>query len=515
MRGDWHGGDRLGSTKVRKFDPTCWMVPPVEHDCPLTALVEAQQKRIDELLERASQQDREIAQLKKALIGPKSERTKMPTIDEALGTEPVSPENRRARRRERAQQKAELPTVTVEHKVPDDQRSCPKCGRQTLAAVGAGRTTTVYEYVPAKLIRVQHVQEVLSCRCGEHIVTAPGAPKIVEQGRYGASLLAHLVTAKCVDSIPIYRLEKDFKRQSVPLSRSTLNELFHRAATLTAPLSQRLLDRVRHRRIVMADETRTRMLNDGTGKPKNGFHWTFVAEDDAGSVDIAFVFAAGRSGETPRQVLGGTEGTLLVDAYSGYNAVADVSSRERAACHAHLRRYFHEALATAPVAQEAIDLILELYRVEHLAKERRIVGSAEHLALRKERAGPARERLAMWLADQLERHPPKSPLGIAIRYARGHWDELGRFLLDARLPLDNNASERALRRVALGRKNYLFVGDLAAGRNIAGLYSLVATCEARAINPFEYLADVIARVGDHPNARLEELLPGAWAAARA
>ena len=265
----------------------------------------------------------------------------------------------------------------------------------------------------------------------------------------------------------------------------------------------------------MADETRMRMQNDGSGNPKNGFHWTFVAEDDRGEADVAFVFAADRSGETPRQVLGGTEGTLLVDAYSGYNSVADVSSRERAACHAHLRRYFHEALATAPIVQEPINLILELYRVEHLAKEQGIVGSAAHLALRKERAGPARQRLKAWLDGQLERHPPKSPLGVAIRYARGHWTELGRFLDDARIPLDNNASERALRRVALGRKNFLFVGDLNSGRNIAGLYSLVATCEARAINPFEYLADVLVRIGSHPQSRIDELLPGDWAPAPA
>jgi transposase len=490
------------------------MDPAVEHDCPLTDIVAEQQKRIDALLERAAQQEREIAQLKKALIGPKSERVKMPSVDQALGSEPVTPENREARRRERAQQRADLPTVRVPHRVPDEQRSCPKCGRDTLMPVGEGRTTSVFEYVPAKLIRVVHVQEVLSCRCGEHIATAPGAPKLVEQGRYGASLLAHLVVAKCVDSIPIYRIEKDFKRQGVPLSRSTLNELFHRAASLTEPLSTRLLDRIRSRSIVLADETRTRMLNGGQGKPKNGFHWTFVAEDDARDADVAFVFAANRSGETPRQVLGGTEGTLLVDAYSGYNSVAEVSSRKRAACHAHLRRYFHEALATAPVAQEAIDLILELYRVEHLAKEQRIVGTAAHLAIRKQRAGPARERLRVWLEAHLDRHPPKSPIGIAIRYARGHWDELARFLDNARIPLDNNASERALRRVALGRKNFLFVGDLRAGQNIAGLYSLVATCEARSINPFEYLEDILPRISDHPHARLDELLPAAWAAAR-
>ena len=489
------------------------MVPPDDHDCPLTDLVQEQQRRIEQLLERADKQEREIAQLKKALIGPKSERMKMPSVQDALGKEPVSAENRLARRREHALQKQQLDIVRVEHKVPDAERACPKCGNQTLSALGAGRKTVVYEYVPAKLVRVEHVQEVLRCRCGDHVVTAPGAPKVIEQGRYGASLLAHLVVAKCVDSIPFYRIEKDFKRQGVPVSRSTMNELFHRAAVMLRPLSNRLLDQIRVRPIVRADETRMRMQDGGNGKPKNGFQWTFVADDEHGNVDIAFVFAADRSGQTPRQVLGGTAGTLLVDAYSGYNSVAEVSSRERAACHAHLRRYFHEALATAPVAQEAIDLILELYRVEHDAKEQSVVGTDAHLMLRKARAGPARERLAHWLETQRTRHPPKSPIGIAIRYAIGQWDELGRFLDDARIPLDNNASERALRRVALGRKNFLFVGDLESGINLAGLYSLVATCEARAINPFAYLVDVLSRLADHPAGRLDELLPASWVSA--
>jgi transposase len=264
------------------------MVPPADHDCPLTELVQEQQRRIEQLLERAEKQDREIAQLKKALIGPKSERSKMPGVDAALGKQPSSVQNRQARRRERAQQKRKLETVRVEHKVPDAQRACPTCGGDTLSALGEGRTTVVYEYVPAKLVRVEHVQEVLRCRCGGHVITAPGAPKVIERGRYGASLLAHLVVAKCVDCIPIYRLEKEFKRQGVPLPRSTMNELFHRAAELLQPLSNRLLDQIRTRPIVLADETRLRMQNDGTGKPKNGFQWTFVAEDDQRGLDVAF-----------------------------------------------------------------------------------------------------------------------------------------------------------------------------------------------------------------------------------
>jgi transposase len=144
-----------------------------------------------------------------------------------------------------------------------------------------------------------------------------------------------------------------------------------------------------------------------------------------------------------------------------------------------------------------------------------IVGTKRHLRLRRARAGPVRDTLHEWLLREKPRHPPKSPIGTAIRYAMNQRRELGRFLDDARVPLDNNASEASLRRVALGRKNFLFVGDVHAGMSIAGLYTLVATYEARGINPFAYLADVIPRVQDHPKRRLDELLPGPWARAQA
>jgi transposase len=326
------------------------------------------------------------------------------------------------------------------------------------------------------------------------------------------SLLAHIAVAKCADHLPIYRLEKELARKGAPVARSTMNELLHRSSALLAPVWTRLLDVIRQRDVVLADETRLRILKDATGKPKTGFVWTFGAADERGQFDVAYDFADSRSGATPKRLLEGTKGVLLVDGYSGYNDVEKVSSRRRAACFAHVRRYIFESLKTAPVAQEALDLIAELYRVEHEAKEQRLSANA-HLELRRLRAGPIHDRLKAWLDEQRARHPPKSPLGVAIRYTLGQWKELGVFLDDARVPLDNNASERSLRRIALGRKNYLFVGDVAAGKSLAGLYSLVATCESRGINPFDYLADVLTRVQDHPARAIDELLPGAWAAA--
>jgi transposase len=476
------------------------VVPPVDHECSLMPV-------LVEMSNELAKVKHELAQLKKAQYGKKSERSKMPRV--AVGESPT-PEQIQAKRRANAADKAQIETVRTVHKVPDEQRTCPKCGNSKLKAIGEGRSTVVFEFIPARFVRHEHVQEVLRCRCDNYVVTAPGAPKVIEKGRYGASFLAHLAVAKCADHLPIYRLEKEFQRQGFPLARSTMNELLHSTAELTRPLWTLLLEVIRKRAIVMADETRLRMQDDGTGKPKTGFVWTFVAPDDTGVHDVAYVYAAGRSGETPKKVLGDTEGYLLADAYSGYNAVEDVSRRIRAGCHAHLRRGFHEALTTAPVAQEAIDLILRLYRVEHAAAQKKVVGTAIHLQLRRKRSRSIRDELAKWLVAQAPRHPPKSPIGEAIRYAQNQWDELGRFLEDPRIPLDNNASERSLRRVALGRKNYLFVGDIDSGTNIAGLYTLVATCEARRINPFAYLADVIPRVQDYPAKRVAELLPGNW-----
>ncbi len=479
------------------------VVPHVDHDCILKDLVE-------ELANRLAKLEHENAQLKKAVLGSRSEKSKMPRIKTGA---PATAEERQKTRRDRAAAKAQAPTLRVEHKVPDGERRCTGCGNEKLAPLGEGKTTTVWEFVPARFVRHEHVQEVLRCRCGGCIVTAPGAPKVVEKGQYGASFLAHLAVSKCADHTPIYRLEKAFQRQGIPVARSTMNELLHRASAILEPVWTRLLDVVRVRPVVGADETRLRLVRDKTGKTKNGFVWTFGARDDEGDLDIAYVFTEDRSGSTPKTLLEGTTGVLLVDGYSGYNVVDEVSTRRRAACHAHLRRYFYEALPTAPVAQEMLDLVAELYIAEHAADAQGLIGASK-LDFRKERAGPIRTRMRAWLDAQRERHPPKSPIAAAIRYADNQWEELGVFLDDERVPLDNNGSERALRRVALGRKNYLFVHNGDAGASIAGLYSLVATCEARGINPFEYLTDVLARVQDHPSRNIDELLPGAWAAAR-
>jgi len=462
----------------------------------------ASDAEIERLRGKVTQLSGEIESMKRRLLGPKSER--MPSIEESLAQEgEADPELAWSRRRENAALKRQLEVIRTLHQVAPEKRRCPRCGRENLKPLGEGRITAVTEHVPERFIRHEHVQEILSCPCGEYVVTAEVPQKVVDRGRYGAGFVAHLVTAKCADSIPLYRLEKEYRRIGIPIKRSTMTDLFHRAAELTRPLSERNLALVAKAEVVHADETSMKVLDEG--KCRNGFLWTFLADNV-----IAYRFASSRSGETPKQVLGGSKGTLVVDAYSGYNVVEEVSNRERAACHAHVRRYFYEALPTAPEAKRALEFILDLYRVEHEATEQGIVRTPAHLALRGERSAPIRDRFKAWLDAEKPRHLPKGPMGTAIQYTLNNWDELGRFLENERIPLDNNPAESALRRVALGRKNFLFVGHDQAGRNVAGLYSLVATCEANDVNPIEYLADVLLRVQTHPMSRIDDLLPQNW-----
>lgn len=455
-----------------------------------------------ELQTSLSKLTHQMQSMKRRLLGPKSER--MPSIEDELSREaPVDFAEVRRRRKERAEAKHRLEKIQTFHRLPEEQRRCPRCGRTDLKPVGEGKRSIVFEYVPARFIQHEHIQETLACPCGEHIVTAEVPAKVVDKGRYDASFIAHLITAKCADSIPLYRLEKEYQRLGIPIARSTMTDLFHRSGEQLRPLWERLLQCVASSDVVQADETSMKVQAEE--KCRIGFVWTFLADKL-----IAYRFSPSRSGETPRQILGGTRGCLVVDAYSGYNDVASVEGRTRVGCHAHVRRYFYEALPTAPEARQALEFILELYRVEHEAKERGIVRADAHLKLRKERCPAIRALFKRWLDEQQDKHPPKSPMAVAIRYTLNNWEALGRFVEDVRLPLDNNAAESALRRVALGRKNFLFTGNDEAGRNIAGLYSLVATCEANGVNPIAYLADVLMRVQTHPMSRIDELLPPNW-----
>jgi transposase len=451
-----------------------------------------------------------IEKLQRHVFGKRSE--KMPSVSKEI-RDPARAEAERLEalqtRRENAEKKRQLVTRRVEHKVAEEKKVCLKCGGHDFTRLGDGRMTELYELLPALVERQLHVQEKVRCKCGETILTADGPDKVFDKTRFGPNFMAQVAVAKCADSLPLYRQAKAYRRVGVEVNDSTLGDLFHRTAEIANPLYERLLRLVAEEEIVLADETTQRV--QAKGKTRIAWLWSFIARDEAERELIAYVFSNSRSGETPMKVLGETEGKLVADAYGGYNKVTMPGRRERAGCFAHVRRRFFDAQSAAPeVAQRAMDFILDLYRIERAALDADLLGTPEHLEMRQTKSKAVLDAFHAWLLAEQGRHPPRGAMGEAIGYALGQWDALTLFLTDPHVPIDNNASERALRVAALGRKNFLFVGTDEAGENLAGLYSLIATCEVNGVNPVAYLADVLLRVQTHPASRIDELLPHNW-----
>jgi len=419
----------------------------------------------------------------------------------AAASSPAGPTRKGRKKKPRPEQAPGVKHEVREWPVSDRVRKCPYCG-QMAQPIGTGKFTTEWDYVPGYFVRRRHIQETVACSCGKHIARAEAPLRVFDRTQYGPGLIAYLIVSKCGDSMPTYRAEKHFARLGVPIARSTLGDLIHRAAEILAPLYDRLLARIVADAHCQADETSFRLLN----RPdKRGFVWTFLA----GKL-IAYVFSGDRSGQTPARVLGGTTGSLVVDAYTGYNDVTDVDGRTRAGCWSHARRYLFRALDQAPEARDALDMILELFRVERDAVERGVFGTDEHARMRRARSKPVLAQIETWIAEQRPKHLPEGPMGAALRYISNQWKPLTVFLGDPKIPIHNNASESALRIVALARKNSLFFGNEQAARNFSVLYSLVQTAEHHAVNALAYLEDVLMRVQTHPAARIDELLPDLW-----
>lgn len=491
------------------------------------SVIAAQHKLIAELEQRLAERDAahasraaeleaEVRRLERELLGPKTERIKIPPPERDLGGGAPDEEELARRREETARKRREnalakqqaLAADEVLYPVSDERKRCPKCNGTRFGALKPETSTTI-EYIPGRFVRRTHRREKLACSCGECILVAPSPPKLVAGGHYGFGFAAFLIVEKCVDSIPIHRIERRFQRLGIPISRATMNDILHAAAERARPLITRLQSRIAALDIVLADETSMRLQDRKT----RGFIWVFHGRDETSSGELAlYVFAVDRSGETPAQILGGTRGTLVVDGYTGYNNVTDPEGRARGGCWSHLRRKAFEARTEAgDLADVAIGKIRGLFRVEHEATAIGIVGTPEHLALRQEKSQPIVDDFFDWVLATKDSILPKSPLAAALGYAINQRKRLELFLTNPRIPIHNNSSERRLRVVALGRKNFLFFGNPRAGRNIAGLYSLVGSCIANGVEPTEYLTEVLPRVHDGmSDAELDALLPDRW-----
>jgi hypothetical protein len=322
--------------------------------------------------------------------------------------------------------------------------------------------------------------------------------------------LAHVLVSKYADHLPLYRQSEIYARQGIELERSTLADWVGGTSRLLEPLIEVLRRYVTAPGKLHADDTPVPVLAPGNGKTKTGRLWTYVRDDrpagDTTAPAVWFAYSPDRKGEHPAQHLRDFCGTLQADAYAGFNQLYENGRIQEAACWSHVRRKFCDLQQAhaSPIASEALERIATLYALE---KEIRGRPPDERQQVRATRARPLLQSLQEWFEVSLNKLSRKSDTTAAIRYALGLWTALTRYCDDGRLEIDNNAAERALRAVALGRKNYLFAGSDTGGERAAAIYSLIGSAKLNGIDPEAYLREVLMRIADHPITRIEELLP--------
>src|SRR6266403_2044837 len=460
---------------------------------------EQQKQRIDELYLENLQLQKELWRYKKATYGPRADRLsenelaqallefaeeleQKPLPAERLAQGEAQPELRRIKRRKGRRALANfdhLPVSTHVYELPREQRRCSCCGEQR-QEIGSEESWQI-EYIPGHFERLQHVRKKYACaKCelaGENpqIATAAKAETAIEKGFAGPGLLAYIVTSKFADYLPLYRLEDIFERQGFAISRARQSVWCGDVADLVEPLYRRMAERVRQSHVVATDDTVFPML--GPGQTQSARMWVYVG-DEANPYNV-FDFTLNRGREGPKEFLKDYTEVLLADAYGGYNGVVAGNAITRAGCWSHARRKFVEAEKTAPeIAREAVDLI---------------------------------GRLFAWKEQLL----PKHPLAEAVNYALSQWEELTVFTSDGSVPIDNNVSEREMKRVVLNRKNSLFVGNPRGGRTAAILASLTSSCRRHEMDPQLYFMQLLMNFPSWPASDLDAWLPDRWEKAHA
>ena len=398
-----------------------------------------------------------------------------------------------------------LPREVFTHSPATD--GCPQCGG-SLRQFGEDVTEQL-EYIPESFRVIRHVRPKFACSGCDKVVEAPAPSRPIQRGLPGPGLLAHVLVSKYCDHLPLYRQSEIFARQGVEIERSTLAGWVGAASDLLSPLVMALRRHAMTGMKLHADDTPIPVLAPGNGKTRTGRLWTYVRDDrpagDETPPAVWFAYSEDRKGEHPRQHLMSFRGALQADAYAGFHHLYSGDIYE-VACWAHARRKFHEihAVHASPTTTEALARIAALYAIE---EEIRGKPADLRLSIRQTRARPLIDDLHDWMEKSLRSLSPKSETAGAIRYALSRWRALTRYIDDGRLEIDNSAAERALRAVALGRKNYLFAGSDAGGDRAAAFYSLIGTAKLNGIDPELYLRTVFARIASHPVNRIDELLP--------
>ena len=393
-----------------------------------------------------------------------------------------------------------------------DTDLCPCCGGP-IHAIGE-TVSEMLDYVPARLCVLRIRRPKYGCRsCGTiHQAAAPERP--ITKGMASSGLLAHILVSKYCDHLPLYRQSQIFARQGIKLNRSTLANWVGGAAWWLEPLRERLAEHVFASSKLFADDTPIPVLDPGRGRTRTGRLWVYARDDRPWSgcdpPAVIYFYSPDRKAERPAAHLDRFEGILQVDGYAGFEKLTERGTVSLAACWAHTRRKFYDVQQAtgSPIAAEALRRVGELYAIEKAIHGK---DHEERLQVRNERSKPIVDAMKPWLERQLTRVPMRSGLADAIRYTLARWPALRRFIDDGRIELDNNAVERAIRPVALGRKNHLFAGSDGGADRWAIVASLISTAKLNDVEPYAYLKDVIDRMTNgHPTSRIDDLLPWNW-----
>jgi transposase len=489
-----------------------------------------QTKRAEELYLQNLRLQLELERYQKWYYGPRADRLAtsgdvaqaLLEFAEQLEAKPIHPEDvpakaepeyelRRVKRRPGRRHLANfenLPVTTQVYELSAEQRLCPCCGVER-KEIGADESWQI-EYLPGRFERLHHVRKKYACpgceSAGENpqMEVAAKAEAAIEKGMAGPGLLAYIVSSKFSDYLPLYRLENIFERQGFEISRATQSIWCGDVADLVAPLYELMAERVRQSHVVATDDTIMPMLS--VGKTKSARMWVYVG-DRANAYNV-FDFTLNRGRDGPKYFLKDYRQVLLADAYGGYNGVVAGNQITRAGCWSHARRKMVDAEKVAPeIAREAVELIGALFRVERQAKDFSV---EQRLDLRQSQSAPVLGKLREKLLEWKEQLLPKHPMAEAVNYTLSQWAELNVFCSDGAVPMDNNVSEREMKRIILNRKNSLFVGNSRGGRTAAVLASLTSTCRRHEVDPQLYLTQLLMNLPQVQMSELSDWLPDQW-----
>ena len=488
----------------------------------LTATIRLQAREKAQLLHR-------VEQLAQQLYGRRSEKidpaqlllfvaaameavAAEPSVDPELEETPAAPKKKGHGRKKPP---VALPHLPIEHPVAESEKVCAECGGEK-RRIGE-KITEQLEYAPASLFVIDHIQPVFACPCCQGGVTvAPKPAQPIEKGLPGPGLLAQVVVSKYCDHLPLYRQESIFERHGIELSRKTMCDWVRAAAHILEPLVAAMKERILESKVIHTDDTPVTVREPGKSGTHQGRFWVYLG--DCHHPYVVYDYTPSRRRDGPASFLHDFKGTtqlpryLHADAYGGYDGIYVTGDPDalvlELACWAHARRKFHDARTSDVVRSHAmLAWIQQLYKVERDAKA---FTAQDRRELRQQKAKPILDTIRKWMEAEQGRILPKSPIGEAVQYAHNQWTALSRYIEDGDLDIDNNAAERALRAIAIGRKNWLFAGSDRGGCSAANLYTIIQSAKHHAIDPFTYLRDLFLRINTHPNKQIHQLLPDNW-----